>query len=214
MTNQTIESKLLFANSVITNAGKPQLAEPLASYGYDETRLQEGSQLLANAETLQAAQKREYGEQYAATDALDAARTTANGFYMPHVKIARVALAKDRGLWESLLLTGDRAQSDSGWLKQAKTFYTNAIASPDVQEKMGKYNITLEKLQEGQAAVKDVELKLAAQLKEKGEAQQATVDRDFAFDDLQEWMSEFIAIAHIALEDKPQHLEMLGIVQH
>ena len=214
MNNHAIESELLFAKTVITNAGQPPLSESLAVYGYDEATIQEGEQLRATAQELQAKQVKEYGEQYQATDELASARTNANAHYMVHVKIGRVALAKDRGLWESLLLSGRRARSDSGWLKQAKTFYTNAIGSTAVQEKLGKYNITLEKLQEGQAAVKEVERTLAAQLKEKGEAQQATEDRDFAFDDLQDWLSDFIAIARIALEGKPQHLEMLGIVEH
>jgi hypothetical protein len=46
-----------------------------------------------------------------------------------------------------------------------------------------------------------------------GEAQDATLRRDRAADALQEWYSDFIAIARIALEDNPQYLEMLGIVK-
>jgi hypothetical protein len=49
------------------------------------------------------------------------------------------------------------------------------------------------------------------QLKEKGEAQAATEARDKALDNLQEWMSDYIAVARIALEDEPQLMEMLGI---
>jgi hypothetical protein len=61
--------------------------------------------------------------------------------------------------------------------------------------------------------VQDVEAKRNVQFKEKGEAQTATQLRDEAFEDLQDWMSDFIAIAHIAMEDQSQYLEMLGIVE-
>lgn len=78
---------------------------------------------------------------------------------------------------------------------------------------MGAFGIDEAKLTAGQAAVKEVETRLAAQLKEKGEAQAATEARDKALEDLLDWMSDFVAIAKIALEDEPQQLEALGIVK-
>ena len=51
------------------------------------------------------------------------------------------------------------------------------------------------------------------QKKKIGEAQQSTKARDVAIDKLDDWMSDFIAIARVALEEKPQFLEKLGIVE-
>ena len=51
------------------------------------------------------------------------------------------------------------------------------------------------------------------QEKEKGEAQAATKARDAALDDLQDWLSDYLAIAKVALEEDPQLLEGLGVLQ-
>lgn len=67
-------------------------------------------------------------------------------------------------------------------------------------------------MQQSLSTVKEVESKLAAQLKETGEAQAATEARDKALDALMDWMSDFRAIAKLALAGDPQQLEMLGIV--
>ena len=46
--------------------------------------------------------------------------------------------------------------------------------------------------------------------KEKGESQQATKDKNDAFDALDKWVTRFFKVAKIALEDRPQLLESLG----
>ena len=52
----------------------------------------------------------------------------------------------------------------------------------------------------------------AAQEEEKGEAQQATQTRDEAMDVLSDWLEDFLDIAEVALADRPQLLEALGVV--
>jgi len=47
-------------------------------------------------------------------------------------------------------------------------------------------------------------------LREVGESQDATKIKDAAFVKMDDWMSEFYAVAKIALEDNPQLLESLG----
>lgn len=47
-------------------------------------------------------------------------------------------------------------------------------------------------------------------LLKKGESQDATKLKDSAFGEIDDWMSEFYAVAKIALEDNPQLLESLG----
>ncbi|MEQ9288490.1 MAG: hypothetical protein RIG77_16340 [Cyclobacteriaceae bacterium] len=214
MKTNTIDARMLNAQVAIDNAlSNETIKVSLALFGYDEARLNEGLALYEDALTKHNKQKQEYGEQYEASDALNAAMSNANSVYMRYVKIARIALRGQRGAWQSLDLDGRRKQTYSGWIKQASVFYANAQANEPIRVALAKFGITEQALAEGLAGIKDVETKLAAQLKEKGEAQDATRIRDEAFEALQDWMSDFVAISRIALEDQSQLLEVLGIVE-
>ena len=214
MRNQSIDSKLLFAQNAISNAQtNPEIIAALAVFGYDDAKMKAGEALYTKAAELQVKQVKEYGEQFAATDALHLAKATVNKTYLVHVKIARIALSGDRGAAESLQLSGRRKESLSGWLKQAKALYSNALSTPAVLEALAQFRITKKMLSAAQAQVLEVEAKRNIQFKEKGEAQTATQLRDEALDELLDWMSDFIAIARIALEEQSQYLEMLGIVE-
>lgn len=212
--NQSIDSKLLSSRVAIENGqSNTSISSQLALYGYDSTKMAEGQTLLEDAETKQAKQKEEYGEQYDATDELAEARTEANKVYMRHVKIGRIAFREDRGIQSSLQLSGRRKHTYSGWLQQARVFYQNALDDQEIQDALAVFGITLSVLEDASAAVEDVGTKLAAQLKEKGEAQEATEERDAALEALLDWRSDYFSIARIALEEEPQLLEILGIIE-
>jgi hypothetical protein len=133
MRNQSIDSKLLFAQNAISNAqSNSEIIAALAVLGYDDAKMQVGEALYIKAAKLQIKQVKEYGEQFAATDALNLAKATANKIYIVHVKIARIALSGDRGAAESLQLSGRRKESLSGWLIQTKALYSNALSTPAV----------------------------------------------------------------------------------
>lgn len=212
MNRNTIDGQLLFAQNVLNNAAtNPEIATALADFGYPAERITTGEELLTTARDLVNTQSKEYGEQFAATDAMNQAKILANSEYVKHLKVARIALRGDRSAATSMELDGDRKRSFSGWLSQTKAFYANALGNPTVLEALAGFGITTEKLEANQTLVIDAEQKLNDQLKEKGEAQQATLDRDAALDALNAYISDLVAISRIALEDKPQYLEMLGL---
>ena len=212
--NQSIDSRLLAAQVATTNSlNDAEIQGYLTPFGYDTVRLEEGKALYETALALHQKQKVEYGEQFAATDARDAAQNNADAEYMRFVKIARVALKNDRAAAQKLGIDGRRKQTFSGWLSQVKQFYANALPDADILSKLAGYGVTPEKLQAGQQLTDEAEAANAAREKEKGEAQQATKDRDEAVDIMDEWMSDFKKIARIALADKPQLLEKLGILE-
>lgn len=184
----------------------------LSEFGYDEAKVNAGKELYNSANEKFQQQKTEYGEQYAASKELQTKWDAANSIYMKHVKVARVALQNDYGAFLKLGLGGDRKRSLSGWLVQTRQFYSNALGDAGIKTKLAGFGITEAKLQEGKNLTDEVEAANIAHKKERGEAQQATLDRDKALDILEDWLSDFIAISRIAFEDKPQLLEKMGVV--
>ena len=211
--NQSEDKRLIAARVAIGNAMKnTQIAEALARFGYDKARLKEGEKLLKAADEQFANHKMEYGDQYAATDALKESREQAKTLYMEHIKLARVVLKEMPALSEPLQLKGARKASLSGWLKQSEVFYENALKIKEAKDELAKYGVDEAALNEGKALIDQVSAALALQKEETSEAQDATEAKDQSMDALDNWISKFRAIARIALVGKSQHLEALGIV--
>lgn len=204
----------LFASRVMieNSLQDEQIKEALAAYGYTEEKLNQGKELYNKAEELHLARKREYGEQIAATAELDAVWDQAEKQYMKTLKIARVALKDNVRAYESTMLFGDRKRSLSGWLEQARAFYSNILADSDFLTAMSAFGYTQAKLEQEAALIDQVIAKHMAQKKEMGEAQEATEMRDKALDNLAKWISDFRAVVKVVLEENPQQLEKLGIL--
>lgn len=208
----TIDQRLTSMQLVLDAvAADSSMQETLSQFGYDEQRLEQGRQLYTSAADLQRRQQAEYGQQYAATDTVNAAWETADAEYTRLVKIARVALKNQPGLWTTLDLVGPRKPSLSGWLLQARQFYENALAQPIILAALSSYGITAARLQAGRVQVAAVETANVEQNRERGEAQEATFKRDAALDEMDAWYSDFLSIARVVLNDTPQQLEKLGV---
>lgn len=211
--SKIIDDLLGKSNVAIKNGiDQEPIATLLLEYGYTPEVLAVGEGLRGTTEQLNSKHKKEDGEQKEATTALSNSIKAANVVYVPHVKVARVAFKNDTNFYTQLELRGERKQKQSGWFGQTKVFYTNLLANEAALEKMAVYGQTRAKLEAGQQLVLAAEDKLALRKKEMGEAQSATDARDSAADELQEWYSDYIEIARLALANHPQYLEMLGII--
>ncbi|NJL84536.1 MAG: hypothetical protein HC890_19305 [Chloroflexaceae bacterium] len=184
----------------------------MSQFGYSAERIQVGRTLYTTALAAQQQQQAEYGEQIEATAALNQARATAEATYMQHIKLSRVAFRERPGIATTLGLNGIRKQSLSGWLTQASQFYRNALESQEILAALANLGVTPEKLQAGQAEINAVELAAVSQNQERGQAQTSTQIRDRALDELNDWLSDFIAVARVALEAEPQLSEIMGIL--
>lgn len=184
----------------------------VSPFGYTEEKLTGGANLLADATTLVETQKREYGEVDAAQAAYETQRAEAHSKYMDVLAISKIALKKDVKAISTLDLSGRRATTLSGWLKQVTGFYRALLANETWKTAVAAFGQTAEKLSAQLAEVEAVATASENKKKEMGDAQNATQQRDEKLEELAEWVNDYEVIARIALAEKPQLLEKLGIV--
>lgn len=209
---ETIDEFLARAQVAIDNAqANTDIRENLTVFGYTPEKMQEGKAIYNRAQSAVQERQTELGDQIAATAALNQAWEAAKKTYNLLAQVARVVFKKDPGITTKLAIAGARKRTLSGWTEQANLFYDNALGNPDILNDLAQFGITAEKLQAGKAQVEELAALNAAQEEEKGEAQQATKTRDEAIDTLDDWLEDFLAIAEVALADRPQLLEALGV---
>jgi hypothetical protein len=191
---------------------QPQIASTMAEYGYDSTKVAEGKALYETTRLSIDSNKTETDEEAAAYAVFASKEDQLAKIYTEHRKKAKVVFRNDPVTADKLEVSGSLPVPYVKWLETVRKFYTTSIADQDIQIKLSRLKITLDDLNAAKVLIPEVETARAAYLKEKGESQDATTIKDAAFAKLDDWMSEFYAVAKIAMEDNPQLLEALGKV--
>ncbi len=185
----TIAEQLNAAQLAINNSrADAEIRALVSGFGYSAETLSEGCNLYERAQAAVNAQKLAAGTQQDATQALLEARKVATDAYQALAKVARAVC--DPAQLTALGLSGKMPNDTAGFLTAAYTLFDNAA-------ERGKITTYDEANQRQEAA--------------KGAAQQATREQDAALQALNEWMAQYLKIAKVALREKPQLLEKLGV---
>jgi hypothetical protein len=212
MQGEIIAKKLHSIGNTLSGVLKsPEIQKKLGRYGYTNERILVGKNLWDKTNSLMTKQVKEYGNQYAATDEQEKFFSSTYSQYMIVVKIGRVVFKKQPDMLATLGLTGFRSRSLSGWLRDARILYGNILDTPSALEAMTDFGFTAQQFQDELQNVQKLEDLHSNLLIGKSAAQQATQERDKAFDELCDWYSDFRAVIRVALYDNPQLLEALGI---
>ena len=238
MRNRDIESIIENARFFLQNVQEtPAIQQRFAAAGRDAAYFQQGQTHLDDTERLNQQQEDEYGDQYAATDALHQSRETAHDTYMGHLGLARIAFEEDPDALHALRLNGRRKQALPAWLAQAGTFYdglledgsapadgstpddgttTDGTTTPTGQpaarrQAMAAFGVTQQELEAGRDEVDAVAQARSEREQEAAEAQRATETRDAALDRLEDFVGQNRRLARVLFRKDPQHLEALGL---
>ena len=187
-----------------------EIATIMADFGYDETLLTEGKILLTKTREAFDSNQKEDDETTESYSNFVNLKENLAKTYSLHRKKGKVIFRKEPTTLSELSLTGSLPSAYIKWLETVKKFYTVASTDATIQAKLSRLKITPEEITETIQQITNLEEARATYLREKGESQDATKSKDKAFAEIDDWMSEFYAVAKIALEDNPQLLESIG----
>ena len=198
--------------SLENSENQSEISTTMSEFGFDQVKIDEGKNLWTETRSVYDLNKTEDDETSAAYADFSSKKEQLENTYNIHRKKAKVVFRNDSLTADKLAISGAMPRTYIKWLESAKKFYSVASTDTDIQSKLARLKISADDLTAGNTAISDLETARAEYLKEKGESQDATKAKDSAFAKIDDWMSEFYAVARIGLEDNPQLLEALGKV--
>ncbi len=184
----------------------------LSEFGYDKSVLSEGKKVFEETRIAYDSNRKETNEASLVYRNFSAESETLFNTFFLHRKKARVIFRKEPETLICLGINGRMRQTYVKLMEAVRRFYSAIAESEDIQKRLLRLKVTAEEVQQALEKISIVEQLRADYLKEKGESQDATQQKDQAFSKMEDWMSEFYAVAKIAMEDNPQLLESLGKV--
>lgn len=207
-----LDGKVGVSEIALANTRKNQIImERIVAYKYDENRLSQGDQLLVRIKQLTLRWNKAQSERMLATNELYAVHKEIKAVYGKTRRIARILFHDQEPQRRVLAMDGSRKQLLPQWLEQARQFYTNALADPEILRQFSGYGITAKRLTEEKTLLAKLEKAMANQEKKAGQAMEITRERKSAIKELDHWMSKFFTILRLAM-GKSQMLEAVGIV--
>ncbi len=192
-------------------ANDEQIKTALSVYGYTDEELNTGITLYEDVLNLFGVQKKERIDLAEVSDQFSEAREDAEEKYSQLIKLARIAFRNENGLTSLLPSVLSYSPFDK-WLLGAHNLYSSLLANEKALGLLARYQLTQDRIQGMIDGLTDLENIKNQRQVEMGEAQQATKDRNAKMEELRNFCRDLTDVAQIALSDKPQLLEKLGVL--
>jgi hypothetical protein len=202
----TISQQLKKALLAVTNSLEDdEIRAAVKEYGFTTEKLNAGKELYSNALNAVTAAKTKIGEQKLATAALQEKRKAAADAYQAAAQVARAVL--DSGSRTILGLNGKQPRTAAGLLQAGYTLF-DAAASKGL---LADYGYDANRLAAERAKIEAYDQASQRREAARGAAQQATQDQQKALALMNDWLAQYLKIAKVALRDKKQLLEKIGV---
>lgn len=186
------------------------LAGELAEYGYDAATIEQGEALYNTLIEKYNTNKTESAQETTAYAVFDTALENTQAIYSTDRKKAKIVFKDQPDVIKNLQLKGIAPVSNAALIDTMRLFYETLNNYPELQTPLQRLKITTQHVTNQLANVTQTQQAYADYIREKGESQQATQNKNKAFDAVTKWVNEFYAVAKIALEDQPQLLESVA----
>jgi|SRR5690554_2466203 len=207
------EAKFLERTRIaLTNARThEEIKAMLADFGMDEEKLDSGWSIYQHANSMKELNERESKESSLASMAYQKALDEFQALFKRHRDFVRIFFKDEPEVLVNLGVRGGFPESYKDLFTKSKAFYQAIQDDPALQDRLAAIKITPEAVADAMAKhgyLLSVRAKFDSEM---GESQQATQSKNAALLQLKTWIDKFDATAKLALYDKPQLLEVLGI---
>jgi len=200
-------------NTALTNAeNQPEIAAAKTEFDYGPEKITEGRQILDATQNAYNFNKQEDDETIDARIYYKARKKALYQTFKRDRKKARIAFRNDVVTLSQLGVIKSIPHSYVSWVDTMKFFYNIVVNNENIAAKLARLKLSADV---ATATLSDIDAMESARklyYQETGESQEATQAKDAAFVKIDEWMTDFFDVAQIALEDKPQLLEALGVL--
>ncbi len=208
---KSLSNKMQDFRTLIFNSNEPQITSKLKDVGIDAAYLTNGQTLYNKTEQLIEKQKKEYQESATAYDKFYIEKDEAQSKFKKTFKIVEIASRNDQNLRDRLKLANAIPYAIEDWISYTLSFYNSLLNEADFLTRIARFKVTTNRLKSEKATIEGLKSLRDAAKKEEGEAQEATRERNANLEELDHYCDELRDFAKIALEDKPQLLEQLGV---
>jgi chorismate mutase len=207
------ESKFLErARTALSNAQSHlEISPALSSFGMNTEQLSVGSQIYNNAKEEWEVNKKEDSESTVAKNSYKAVYNDLEAIFKRHRDFVLIFFKKQPDILIKLGVKGRFPNSYNTFFDKVKLFYGSIQSDSAIQSELSKIKLTPEVATDCLSKLDTLFAERSNYVKEIGESQASTKSKNAALLELKDWMDDFDATAKVALYDKPQLLEVLGI---
>lgn len=213
MKKNSIPTQLKSAEAAINNALKyAEIKAAVLPYGYTVAKLNGGRGLYAEASAAFDHALALGGDQQVATAEVNSALKIARKVYQDLAKLCRVVFAKQPGTLARLGLNKPMPRPMDDFVVAADTLFNWNEHTQDIKDALEAKTYDSSKVSQERSKIAALNVARQTQKGFMGDAQEAKAAQRTALKELHEWYMEFRKLARLALKDKPQLLEKLGIL--
>ena len=198
--------------TAVANANHPEIASRLAAWSYDEAARTADLAFLAEVREARATQQREITQARAAQQTKVQARKAARARVVVFQRFLRLADRRNPGISiPSTLGMQHIPQAEAKFLDYTFSLLDRVAAQADIATALAKMGYDQTRLDGLRSLLDSVRQASVVQIKEQGEAEQATAAYTALIEQMRITYSYLKTISKEALKDAPQLLEIMGI---
>jgi hypothetical protein len=215
MTKKKPKMKDFIANAktYIDNAySDPYIKEQILSHGYDDKRFEEGRTIQQKAWKARERKLMIVSESKSLNKELRDSFRDKEKLLTGDIRLLKDYFFRDKVVREKLNLRGVKKRSMTVYFERARTLYDTLLKEQDILDQVVKLNLTREIVQGKLDEVDELEKVYKKFKSVNKESQDVTAEWNKEYQNLFDWIRVFQDACRIALRERPQLLEKVGIL--